>query len=237
MLINTSTSVNVWRMHGRQRAFQQELKDVPISKAIPVPSLAIMNVATFETIGAPDIDMLSPQTRLMRWTCMYRATVIQDSLRVDHFPHDDHDIELKLGVLSHRGRGAAFDRRYWKLALATDEDTMRSTKVPHGLLMDPARIPGFSWNRDRGLQFDFCSLDHGNASHDTASDDSHDVYLKVHLNVLRESGYYDLNIVPMVALLNVVAVSVLTFEDTEFFYRGLITLNIAFVEMSIRMTE
>lgn len=56
------------------------------------------------------------------------------------------------------------------------------------------------------------------------------------MTVLRESGYYDQNIVPLVALLNVVAVSVLTFQDSDFFYRALITLNIAFVEMSIRMT-
>jgi uncharacterized membrane protein len=40
----------------------------------------------------------------------------------------------------------------------------------------------------------------------------------------------------LLALLNVVAVSVLVLKDTEFFQRGLITLNIAFVEMGIRMT-
>ncbi|KAG7343588.1 hypothetical protein IV203_021533 [Nitzschia inconspicua] len=63
-----------------------------------------------------------------------------------------------------------------------------------------------------------------------------DYFLRVSVTVLRESGYYDQNIVPLVALLNVVAVSVLTFQDSDFFYRALITLNIAFVEMSIRMT-
>lgn len=51
----------------------------------------------------------------------------------------------------------------------------------------------------------------------------------------RESGYYDNNIVPILALMNVVAISVLTFDDSELFYRVLITLNIAFVQMGIRM--
>ncbi|KAG7373664.1 hypothetical protein IV203_034388 [Nitzschia inconspicua] len=60
--------------------------------------------------------------------------------------------------------------------------------------------------------------------------------LRVSVTALRESGYYDQNIVPLVALLNVVALSVLTFQDSDFFHRALITLNIAFVEMSIRMT-
>ena len=228
---STANSMNVWKMQGRQKAFQQELRDIPI-KAIQVPPVAILNVATFETIGSPDIDMLRESSRLMRWTCMYRATVLQENLRVEDFPHDDHDIHLKLAVLSSRGKGDHWDRRYWKLALATADDTLSSTRIPHGLIVDQARLPGFSFNKERGLDFQFCSLDHGNC--DVTG--TQDMYLKVSLNILRESGYYDKNIVPLLALLNVVAVSVLTFEDTEFFQRGLITLNIAFVEMGIRMT-
>jgi hypothetical protein len=228
----TVNSMNVWKMHGRQKAFQQELKDIPI-KALEVPPLSILNVSTFETIGAADVDMLREDTRLMRWTCMYRATVVQDNLRVDDFPHDAHDIHLKLGILSARGQGKAWDRRVWKLALATVDDTQCSTRIPHGLIVDQARLPGFSYNKERGLDFQFCALDHGN---NTSQQNDDDMYLKIALNVLRQSGYYDKNIVPLLALMNVVAVSVLTFEDTEFFYRGLITLNIAFVEMGIRMT-
>jgi hypothetical protein len=227
-------SINVWKMHGRNKAFQSELRDVPI-KAIEVPPVSILNVATFETIGSPDIDMLRESTRLMRWTCMYRATVLQENLRVDEFPHDDHDIHLKLAILSHRGNGKQWDRKIWKMALATADDAQNSTRIPHGLIVDQARLPGFDYNKERGLEFQFCSLGHG--TFDTpGAEASHDMYLKVSLNVLRESGYYDNNIVPLLALMNVVAVSVLTFEDTEFFYRALITLNIAFVEMGIRMT-
>jgi hypothetical protein len=78
-------------------------------------------------------------------------------------------------------------------------------------------------------------LDHGLFDQHAPGETS-DQYLKVSLNILRESGYYDNNIVPILALMNVVAISVLTFDDTEFFYRALITLNIAFVQMGMRMT-
>lgn len=115
------------------------------------------------------------------------------------------------------------------------EDTQHSTRIPHGLIVDQARLPGFAYNRDRGLEFQFCRLDHG-IFDQYRPGEPRDYYLKVSLNVLRESGYYDKNIVPILALMNVVAISVLTFDDSEFFYRALITLNIAFVQMGIRMT-
>ena len=227
-------SIHVWKMQGRQRAFQQEVKDVP-TMAIEVPPLSVMNVSTFHVIGSPEVGMLNEQTHLMRWTCMYRAEVIQENLRVDQFPHDSHDIHLKLAILSHRGKGKIWDRRYWKLDLATVDDTQHTTRIPHGLIVDQVNIPGFRHNRERGLNFQFCPLDHG-LFDQHAPGETTDQYLKVSLNILRESGYYDNNIVPILALMNVVAISVLTFDDTEFFYRALITLNIAFVQMGMRMT-
>ena len=54
--------------------------------------------------------------------------------------------------------------------------------------------------------------------------------------MLRESGYYDNNIIPLVALLNLVAISTLFLEPIDFFQRALLTLNIAFAEIGIRMT-
>jgi hypothetical protein len=231
---SVQSSIHVWKMQGRQRAFQQELRDAP-TKAIEVPPLSIMNVTTFQVIGNPDVGMLNEDSKLMRWTCMYRATVIQENLRVDQFPHDSHDIHLKLAILSNRGRGKTWDRRFWKLGLATAEDTQHTTRIPHGLIVDQVNIPGFRHNRERGLNFEFRQLDHGFFDqHDRG--ESSDQYLRVSLTILRESGYYDNNIVPILALMNVVAISVLTFDDTEFFYRALITLNIAFVQMGMRMT-
>ncbi|KAL9190015.1 hypothetical protein ACHAXT_007226 [Thalassiosira profunda] len=231
--MTSAGSVNVWKMHSRNKAFLQELKDVP-QRVIDVPPLAILNCSTFETIGNAEVDMLRESTRLMRWSCMYRATLIQEDLRVDQFPHDAHDLSLKLGILSHRSKGKQWDRRLWKLALATKDDAQSCTRVPYGLIVDQARLPGFSFNKDRGLDFQFCPLDHG--AFDSHAEKSREECLKVSLNVLRESGYYDHNIVPLLALMNIVAVSVLTFKDSEFFYRALITLNIAFVAMGMRMT-
>lgn len=232
--VTSQHSMHVWKMAGRGRAFQQEMKELT-TKAIEVPPLAIMNVSTFQVIGTADVDMLNENTRLMRWTCMYRATVVQNDLRVDAFPHDDHEISLKLGILSSRGPGFTWDRRYWKLDLATFEDTQSTTRIPHGLIVDQARLPGFSYNKEKGLSFEFCRLEHGIFNQHRPGECT-DRYLKVSLRVLRESGYYDKNIIPILALENVVAISILTFDDTEFFYRALITLNIAFVQMGIRMT-
>ncbi|KAL3940522.1 MAG: hypothetical protein SGBAC_004950 [Bacillariaceae sp.] len=234
-MVSSSRSINVWRMHGRQKAVQQEIASESVQQQmLEVPPLAIMNCSTFATIGTPEVDMLRESSRLMRWSCMYRATMIQENLRVDQFPHDDHDIYIQLAILSHRGKGKQWDRRLWKLGLATPDDAQDSTRVSYGVLVDQARLPGFSYNKERGLDFNFVQMDHG--AFDNHVEESSEEYLRVSLHVLRESGYYDNNIVPLLALMNVVAVSVLTFKDTEFFYRGLITLNIAFVEMSIRMT-
>ena len=55
--------------------------------------------------------MLETSTRLMRWTCMYRATMIQDKLSVQEFPHDGHEISIQLAILSHRRTGQRWDRR------------------------------------------------------------------------------------------------------------------------------
>jgi hypothetical protein len=262
-----------WKMHGRNKAVMHDFGNNPLvppvnsnrnntsNCVLEVPPLSILNVATFETIGGTEIDCLDAQERLFRWTAMYRATVLQSDVDVEQFPHDLHDVQLKLAILSQRSKHRTWDSRIWKLALATEADSQYSTRIPYGLIVDQVKIPGFAFNRQRGLQFEFCPLHHGstNASfrpsqkqgsnvleHSCNStkaiqqpprpDHDQDYYLRVSVTVLRESGYYDQNIVPLVAMLNVVAVSVLTFQDSEFFYRALITLNIAFVEMSIRMT-
>jgi len=301
-----ASTTTTWKMHGRSKAIQQDIggsgglviqpSHVQHSQSqsqsgtagpsiIEVPPLSILNVATFETIGGAEIDMLCAESRLFRWTAMYRATVLQKDVGVENFPHDMHDVEIKLAILSQRSLGRQWDSRLWKLDLATEDDSQFSTRVPYGLIVDQVKIPGFTYNKDRGLQFDFVPLNHGSsgnsnqhpsslrsslptarspqqtnsssrtsttisssgrstyarsANNTNCNQGGHrsghdDEYLRVSVTVLRESGYYDMNIVPLVALLNVVAVSVLTFQDTEFFYRALITLNIAFVEMSIRI--
>ena len=51
----------------------------------------------------------------------------------------------------------------------------------------------------------------------------------------RNSYYYDRNIVPLLATLNFVAITITALGAEKFFERGLLTLNIAFVEISIRM--
>jgi hypothetical protein len=65
-LSTTSASKTVWKMHGRQEAFQKELKDLPL-QTVDVPPVSILNVVTFETIGQPEVSMLNESQKLMRW--------------------------------------------------------------------------------------------------------------------------------------------------------------------------
>ena len=218
-----------WTMLGRQKAYVQEARDTP-TQTVDVPPISILNVVTFDTIGSPEVSLLREDTKLMRWTCMYRATLIQDHWRVDNFPHDDHEIALKLAVLAHRQPGALWDRRIWKLALASPEDSMGSVRVPHGLVVDSVSIPEFGFNRKKGLQFSFHSLDHG-----PGGEESHDTFLQVKLRVLRNSSYYDRNVMPLLGFLNFVAITITALEAQDFFQRGLLILNTTFVQLSQRM--
>ena len=48
-------------------------------------------------------------------------------------------------------------------------------------------------------------------------------------------GYYDNNIMPLLSMLNLVSISILSLDGNNFFQRGLMSLNIAFVEVGLRM--
>lgn len=144
----SSATGSIWQMQGRQQAIQNEAKDQPLD-CIDVPAVSILNVVTFETIGAADVSMLREDTRLMRWSCMYRATLVQPDMRVDRFPHDQHKIVIKLGILANRHHGRRWDRNIWRLALARAEDSQGSTRVPHGLVVDQVNIPDFSYDKQK----------------------------------------------------------------------------------------
>ena len=79
---------------------------------------------------------LRKKSRLMQFSCMYRAKLLQDKeiMNVSQFPHDSLDLIIKLGILHQRQPGGKWDRRKWKLGLATESDTRGSIRVPYGLL-------------------------------------------------------------------------------------------------------
>jgi hypothetical protein len=262
----TAQSGSKYRMMGRQQAILQppvsvlETKEAPqpgAATVVDVPAVSILNVATFDTIGDPEVSVLREdenESLLMRWSCMYRATVCQEHWQVENFPHDAHEISLRLAVLAHRTPGAVWDRTVWKLALATPQDSQGSVRVPHGLVVDQVAIPEFQYNKQHGLTFEFHPLDHGFGSGGgeggsafnavgggggggSGSNTSNcDMCLDVKLRVLRNSSYYDRNIMPLLGMLNFVAVSITALDDKDFFQRALLTLNIAFVEIGMRMT-
>lgn len=160
---NDSASIGphrLWEMRGRQKAVpSRESKDEVGGQAIDVPPVSILNVVTFDTIGSPEIALLRQDTGLWQWTCMYRATLMQDHWNVSNFPHDEHEICLRLAVLAHRKVDARWDRRLWQLGLATEKDSMGCVRVPHGLVVGDLSIPEFDHNSD--LKFNFESLDIG----------------------------------------------------------------------------
>lgn len=224
-------SQQTWRMLGRQQAVQTEGKDIPAT-TVDVPAVSILNVVTFDTIGEPEVSLLREDSRLMRWSCMYRAMLFQEHWEVQNFPHDEHEISLRLAVLAHRQTGSMWDRQVWKLALATSDDSQGSVRVPHGLAVDQVSIPEFQYNKADGLKFEFKPLDHGPGGGTLGRD----TCLEVKLKVLRNSSYYDRNIMPLLGMLNFIAISITALEDQNFFERALLTLNIAFVEIGMRMT-
>lgn len=102
----------------------------------------------------------------------------------EDFPHDEHNLVLKLGILSQRQPGGRWDRRKWKLALANESDTQGTIRVPYGLLVDHVKIPEFHYD-ETGLEFELMPLKHG-SSLQSLRDQDH--YLKVKLRVKRDSG-------------------------------------------------
>lgn len=206
-----SRSHSIWVMAGRSAAFKKKISECP-SDTIEVPPVSIINADTFDTIGQPEVQMLREDTRLMRWSCMYRAQLQQDDMSVREFPHDTHNLTLKLGILSKRQPGAQWgkiiidhgmsrsqffsllipfspcsDRKKWMLSLANESDTQGTIAVPHGLIVDHVKIPEF--HHDRTPDFEFTELMHG-----TDIKDKEDYYLNVKIRVQRESGMYDFRV-------------------------------------------
>mmetsp|Transcript_17381 Transcript_17381/g.25210 ORF Transcript_17381/g.25210 Transcript_17381/m.25210 type:complete len:470 (+) Transcript_17381:124-1533(+) len=227
----TKLESSEWVMQGRQKAVEQKISDEISERTVDIPPLSILNAVSFDIIGKPEVKLLREKTKLMRWTCLYKAVLFQDeyNMRVEKFPHDEHDLCIKLGILAHRGRGNRWDQNRWKLALATEEDSQGSTRVPHGILVDHVKVPNFNHDARRALNFQFVPLGYG-ASEQSDTDEC----LEVKMHIYRESNYYDWNIMPLLATLDVVATSLLLLDATAFFQRALVLLNIAFVEIGIR---
>eukprot|EP00559_Dactyliosolen_fragilissimus_P007241 CAMPEP_0184863224 /NCGR_PEP_ID=MMETSP0580-20130426/9835_1 /TAXON_ID=1118495 /ORGANISM="Dactyliosolen fragilissimus" /LENGTH=430 /DNA_ID=CAMNT_0027361421 /DNA_START=85 /DNA_END=1374 /DNA_ORIENTATION=- len=221
-------------MRGRHSA-SERITHEPEHSIIDVPAISILNAVSFDVLGDPngDISCLSQRTKLMRWTCLYSAVLFQSDLRVDNFPHDSHDLVIKIGILSGRSSGGRWDSSVWKLALATEKDTKGTTRVPEGLMVDHVKIPGFSHDNSKCLQFSFVPLDYGCERNCRMNDEK---CLLVKIKVNRESSYYDWNIIPLLITLDIVAICVLCQNANDFFQRGLMLLNTAFLEIGMRMS-
>mmetsp|Transcript_14837 Transcript_14837/g.32897 ORF Transcript_14837/g.32897 Transcript_14837/m.32897 type:complete len:466 (-) Transcript_14837:175-1572(-) len=222
-------SSTTYVMQGRRCATKKVVTEGD-ETIIDVPPVSILNAVSFSIVGSPDVTLLNKKEKLMRWSCLYKVSLLQaqEDMKVDNFPHDQHKLTLKLGILTDRQKGGKWDHTKWKLALAKESDTKHSIRIPHGMIVDHVKIPQFSYDRDRGLDFCLTPLEFGTGRKDQC--------LRVELMVRRESGYYDKNIMPLLMILHTVAVSLFTMDATDFFKRGLMTLNITFVEIGLRST-
>jgi hypothetical protein len=143
---------------------------------------------------------------------------------------------LRLGILKHRQQDRRWDRYKWRIGLATEDDSQQTIRVPHGLVVNHVQVPEFSFDR-KDLAFEIVPLTYGPDTEEVEQNaKNQDECLQVRLHVRRDSGYYDKNIIPLLAFLNIVGVSTLTLDPSEFGSRGGIILAIAFVSIGIRMT-
>jgi hypothetical protein len=111
-----------------------------------------------------------------------------------------------------------------------DEDTLDSS--PFGTLVDHVKVPGFKHGKI--LVFEFLPLSLSSLNKIDAQ--FMDECLQVKLHVERESSYFDRNIIPLLACLNLVAVCALALTASEFGNRAETILAASFVEIGIRMT-
>lgn len=157
-------------------------------------------------------------------------------MSVKDFPHDRHQIKLKLGILAHRGRGGRWDHNIYKLGLAGPEDSQGSTRVPHGLVVDHCHVPDFGFDPNN-LRFQFIPLMFGGwKEHEKSPRENRDLFLQVTLPVYRQSGHYDTSILPMLVILNIIAITCLTRNFASATAATEIMLSIAFVQVGIRLT-
>lgn len=223
---------NSYTMLSRGRAvLDNDASEVNNSK-VDIPPVSIVNAESFDVIGRPEVNVLREDTKLMRWTCLYKASLLQENMKVDQFPHDQHELQIKIGILTDRKKGQRWDKKVWDLKLATENDSQNSTRIPYGLIVDHVKIPEFNYDEREGLNFDFVPVSYGGRNNGEDSDKC----LEVSLEVIRESGYYDRNVLPLLALLNVVGATVLTMHAILFFQRALLLLNITFVQVGLRMS-
>jgi hypothetical protein len=127
----------------------------------------------------------------------------------------------------------------YQLGLATKEDSQGSTSIPHGLVLDHVAVPDFS--RD-DLKFEFVPLTFGHErlirypSEIRGKRKIRDTFLRVSLPVCRQSGHYDKSIMPILAMLNIVAITCLPRNFDSATASTETILSIAFVQVGIRLT-
>ena len=73
-LHNSRNNKRVWKMHGRQRAYQSELSEIcDGGRVIYVPPVYILNAVEIDVEGDPEVCLLNTEDNLMKWSCLYKV--------------------------------------------------------------------------------------------------------------------------------------------------------------------
>ena len=55
---------------------------MPGSNLVYVPPISILNAVGFSLVGEPEVCLVDEAERRMKWTCLYKASLIQEHMRV-----------------------------------------------------------------------------------------------------------------------------------------------------------
>ena len=50
-----------------------------------MPKLSILNAVTFDIIGLPEIACLNEKQKLIQWSYLYKAELLQENMRVHRY--------------------------------------------------------------------------------------------------------------------------------------------------------
>ena len=107
--------------------------------------------------------------------------------------------------------------------------------MPRGLVVDHCHVPDFGFDPSN-LRFEFVPLTYGGCKKLDSNREERDVFLQVTLPVYRQSGHYDTSILPVLVMLNIIAISCLARNFGSASASTELMLGIAFVQVGIRLT-
>jgi hypothetical protein len=210
----------ILQMEGRRKA---RLDD----DQLDVPQVKILNMCWPEILHPPEVNLLNEEgTRLLRWTCEFRATLQQD-IDAKLFPYDEFDLCIDLGISVYKEVGTAWDDKDGVVVgKATTDDNDKKGTSPYGAVEINVKIPGFL-KKDLLMSIE-------------EVDDSGRVigghFMRCRVPVRRQHAYFNQNILLPLFPLHICAILALVLPIEDFGGRSSVLLAVAFLEIGLRLS-